>query len=157
VLKLTKIQQVVYGPEGLLRHSVSFLESSMKDPWNPANEELREWAYDADALWPTQDFDLAVGELYLSQIILELASDNNCPKQRFFVQCAYLIVGDAIRTDYNTESKEDVVAFLEQAEKIDNTYLLKFVEQSKELMQNPLKFDYDEWCDGGLAYAQFKN
>ncbi|TPV54582.1 hypothetical protein FJ444_18955 [Aestuariibacter sp. GS-14] len=129
----------------------------MKDPWNPINEELREWAFDADALWPTQDFDLAVGELYLSEIILELASDDSCPKQRFFVRCAYLIVGDAVRTDYKTESKDDVEVFLEKAEKTGNTFLLKFVEHSKDLIQKPSKFDYDQWCDGGLANAQFKS
>ncbi|UZE97184.1 hypothetical protein [Alkalimarinus alittae] len=129
----------------------------MKDPWNPINEELREWAYDADSLWPTQDFDLAVGELYLSDIIIELASDNSCPKQRFFLKCAYLIVGDAVRTDYHTETREDVSNFLKQASKTGNVYLLKFVEHAKELMSNPSKFDYDQWCDGGLANVQFKS
>ncbi|AZZ92640.1 hypothetical protein EUZ85_18685 [Hahella sp. KA22] len=128
----------------------------MKDPWNPITEELREWAFDVNALWPTQDFDLAVAELYLSEIILELASDDNCPKQRFFLKCAYIIVGDAVRTEYHTESKEDVMSFIDSAEKTGNSYLLKFIEQSKDLMQNPSKFDYDQWCDGGLAYAQFK-
>ncbi|MGE6433124.1 hypothetical protein [Shewanella baltica] len=129
----------------------------MKDPWNPINEELREWAFDTEALWPTQDFDLAVGELYLSEIILELASNNSCPKQSFFLKCAYLIVGDAVRTDYHTESKENVIEFLKQAEKTGNIHLLEFVEHSKELISNPSKFDYDQWCDGGLAYAQFKS
>jgi hypothetical protein len=129
----------------------------MKDPYNPINEELREWAFDVDALWPEQDFDLAVAKLNLSEIILELSSDNNCPKQRFFVKCAYLIVGDAVRTDYYTASRQDVVAFLEKAKKTGNHYLFRFVEQSNELIQNPSKFDYDQWCDGGLAYAQFKS
>ena len=129
----------------------------MKNPWNPINEELREWAFDADALWPTQDFDLSVADLYLSEIILELASDNKCPKQRFFLKCAYIIVGDAVRTDYHTESKKDVMSFLDRAEKTGNSYLLKFIEHSKDLMQNPSKFNYDQWCDGGLAHANFKN
>ena len=36
----------------------------MKDPWNPSNEELREWAFNADTLCPTQDFHLAVADLH---------------------------------------------------------------------------------------------
>ncbi|GAB4210872.1 MAG: hypothetical protein OHK0012_02290 [Synechococcales cyanobacterium] len=129
----------------------------MKDPWNPTNEELRDWAFDHDAMWPTQDFDLSVADLGFCEIILELASDNTCPKQRFFVQCAYLIVGDAVRTDYKTATKLDVSGFLDKAKKTGNKHMLKFVEQSSDLMRNPLKFDYEQWCDGGLAHAQFKS
>ena len=86
-----------------------------------------------------------------------MASDSSCPNQNFFLKCAYLIVGDAVRTNYHTESRERITKFIEQAVNTRNNYLLEFAEHSKNLMSNPSSFDYDQWCDGGLAYAQFKS
>ncbi len=72
----------------------------MIDPWNPTKSELKEWAYSSDPYCPAQDFDLAVADICLSDIILESASDTQCPEQSFFLHCAYLIVGDAVRTNF---------------------------------------------------------
>lgn len=129
----------------------------MNNASNSIYKELRDWAFDTNADWPTQDFDITIGELSFSKIILELAVDQNCPKQIFFLQCAYFIVGDAVLTDFQTESKEDITNFLNQASNTDSDILLSFVKRSKELMRNPTKFDYDHWCDGGLAKSEIKS
>lgn len=129
----------------------------MKDPWSPAKEELRSWAFDANSLWPEQDFDLAVSELYFSDAILEFASNSNCPKQRFFLSCAYLLVGDAVRTGFHTSSQIEIQKFLDQAEETKNEYLLNLVARSKTLVNNPSSFDYKKWCSGGFAYEELNS
>ncbi len=123
----------------------------MNDHIEPNETELRAWACDADADWPVQDYDLMVVLLGLNHVIIELAADNNCPKQRFFLSCCYLIVGDAVRTEFKSESKQAILHFLNLAEATQHAQLLKFVARSEQLLADPSLFDYDLWCDGGLV------
>ena len=66
------------------------------DPWNPMPDEVREWAYDAEALAPCEDWDLALSWAQHERAYLELASDEACPKRRYFLAVLYLMVGDAV-------------------------------------------------------------
>ena len=123
----------------------------MKDPFNPTHEELRTWAYDPNAMAPTQDFDLMVAELFNADLILELTADENCPNRGFFLGCTYLIVGDAVRTKFRLNSKEKIEEFIRDAEKVGGDLLTLFVLDAKDLLENPRKFNYTNWCDSGLA------
>lgn len=127
----------------------------MIDPWNPTIEELQKWAFNGEDIL-VQDFELVVGRLAFADLILALAADDNCAMQSFFLHCAYFIIGNAIRSDFHTERKEDVIAFIGKAEASGNAYLLTFAQQAKELMQDHTKFDYHQWCYGRLAYVQFE-
>jgi len=113
--------------------------------------ELRAWAFDAGADWPEQDFDLMVVNLEHHPLIIELAGVDVCPKRRFFLRCAYLIVGDAVRTGYKTSSEDEIMVLLDMARGNGHADLLTFVKHSQQLMAEPSGFDYDLWCDGGLA------
>ncbi|MCI5165764.1 MAG: hypothetical protein D3903_06630 [Candidatus Electrothrix sp. GM3_4] len=121
----------------------------MQDPWNPQIEELREWAFKSDSPWPDQDFDLSVAELHFSELIIELASNSNCPKADFFLSCAYIIVGDAVMTEYQSRSKSDVLKFINQLSISENNRLLTLNKLALKLLDTPSKFDYDFWCGEG--------
>ena len=66
------------------------------DPWNPSPGEIRAWAYDAESLEPCQDFKLALSWSWHEKALLECASDDRCPKRRYFLDVLYLIVGNAV-------------------------------------------------------------
>ncbi|WP_409306634.1 hypothetical protein [Pectobacterium sp. B1J-3] len=125
----------------------------MKDPWNPQEKALRQWAFDTESPWPEQDFDLAVADRLFADIILELAADNHCPKQSFFLSCAYLMVGDAVRTNFEICPKVDIQHFLARAEQSGHQYLIMLAERGTFLIEHPDTFDYNQWCNGGLADA----
>ena len=68
-----------------------------------------EWAFNKNAMSPEQDFDLMVAcDPDFRDIILELASNDQCPKQLFFLRCIYIIIGDAVRSNYNTDKKKRI-------------------------------------------------
>ena len=123
------------------------------------DSQLRMWAYDPDSFKSVgQDFELTVAGLHRASIILECASDNECPMQHFFVNCAYLIVGNLMSpSSYSLELERDVLAFLRQAEKTGNKHLLEFVWRARYLIENPSEFDCDQWCGGVLARKSFVN
>ncbi|WCN37018.1 hypothetical protein [Aneurinibacillus uraniidurans] len=120
----------------------------MKDPWNPTHEEIIEWAYDKDSLCE-QDWDLAITDMENADVLLSLASDSSCPSQSFFLNCIYLLVGDAIRSK---KSVNEIIELLNRAEKINEPHIRKWIERSKVLIEKPETFNYELWCDGGFAY-----
>ncbi|PFK31196.1 hypothetical protein COI93_21115 [Bacillus cereus] len=125
----------------------------MKDPWNPTTQEIMEWAYTEHAVFPEQDWDLSVCTITnAAEIILNIASDTNCPNQVFFLHCLYLLVGDAIRTSGNTYNIESLQNLLQSAENSMNSDILKWVERTQILLSKPETFCYDLWCGGGFVY-----
>jgi len=97
-----------------------------------------------------QDFDLIAADLERLPLLLELASS---PKRAFFVHCLYLAVGDAVRTSFNTVSREGVESALDRAAMIApwDPAIGRWIEDGRELLASPKSFDYEEWCNGGLA------
>jgi len=123
-----------------------------------SDSELRNWAYNPDQfLGLEQDFDLLVGTLSRSDIILECASDEQCPKQLFFLNCAYLAVGSEVVESSTEESVREVLSFVRRAEKTGNLRLLEFVWRARDLIENPENFDYDQWCRGGIVHSLYSD
>jgi hypothetical protein len=114
---------------------------------------LLDWAMNPDEELPTQDFDLAVAELCFADVILRLAIDSTCPKRDFFLHCAYLIVGDAVMSSYETRSKSDVEQYLMQVKAAHHPNLDALHERAIALMSDPSSFDYDLWCGGGYIQS----
>ena len=121
----------------------------MVEPYSIQIEELRLWGYDVTAPWPSQDFDLMVAEVCFSEIIIQLAIDDNCPKKDFFLSCAYIIIGDAVMTEYSSRSKEAIDEFLVSIKKENHEKLDLLYQRAIALMQDPTIFDYDLWCSEG--------
>ena len=84
----------------------------MIDPYGPTDEELRRWAA-ADADAPVEDFDLMVATVDYIPILLELVST---PKRCFAFDCLEIVIDDAVRTHFNTATREQVELALTHAE-----------------------------------------
>jgi hypothetical protein len=83
--------------------------------------------------------------------LLELAADDACPKRQDFLNCLYLLVGDAVMTEGVGTSYEEVEILLELATKEANPHITTWVKRSRHLLSHPDEFDYDLWCSGKLA------
>ncbi len=55
------------------------------DDWNPSEETIRRWAYDLNILMAEQDEDLVFCVDELIPLLIELASDKNCPKATYIL------------------------------------------------------------------------
>jgi hypothetical protein len=121
----------------------------MLNPVDPTDDELREWAH-SEASEPMQDFDLMVAEIDRVPLLLELASSQ---KRSFFLRCLYLVVGDAVRTNFNTAARADVESVLDRAATSagDDPAIRQWIADSRSLLSDRREFDYDAWCDGGLV------
>ncbi len=87
-------------------------------------------------------------------LYLELAADDNCPRNQFFLSILYLLVGDQVRrgTDYQVEF--NLRDFIAKADAFNNKALQSWQARSIDLLSHPEKFDFEQWCAGGLASEQ---
>ena len=127
----------------------------MNDAWNATPEELRSWAYDAGAMWPTEDWELAVTRDDMSTLILQFATDLACPSRNFFLRCLYLLVGDAVRSNVVAHQREVVLNLLARVSGDCPPDVTRWAERSRALVSGPSDaVDYDLWCAGGYALAE---
>ena len=121
------------------------------DPMDPDDAELRAWAWTPDAEEPCQDFDLMLANTGRDALFIEFAADDACPSRDWFLAVLYLMVGDAVRTGFATMTEPGVRALLARADGLASTRLRTWQRRSLQLMREPATFDYEDWCDGGLA------
>ncbi len=121
------------------------------DPWNPTWSEINDWAFDATAQDPCQDWGLALLWQGFEDLYLELAANDNCPKNRFFLSILHLMVGDQVRRTPDAQVAFDLKDFIAKADRFDSKALTTWQTRSSDLLRHPEKFDYDQWCAGGLA------
>lgn len=127
----------------------------MIDPYDPTDEEIREWAYGSPpTMEPVQDFDLMVATSERLPLLLELAADSACPSHDWFLHCLYLVVGDAVRTNFRTCLRSQVEAYVALGGLSSAPTVQRWAERTDALLASPESFSYDAWCAGGLAYER---
>lgn len=131
-------------------------DATLQPGWgtpDPSPEKLRRWAYREDAGEPVVDFDLRVAKRSNAALMLELSNDDACPQRAFFLGCLYLLVGDAVRTQFRAHPRAFIDDLLAQASRLEpRCYAVAvWCERSEALLAAPESFDYELWCDGGHA------
>jgi len=127
----------------------------MEDPWNATEEDLRAWAYSPGALYPIEDWDLAVTADSNAELLLEFASDPACPSREFFLRCLYLLVGDAVRSRFIAHARGAVENLLAQVGEKSLPTVIQWAVRSRSLLDAPPSaVDYATWCDGGLVRGE---
>lgn len=89
-----------------------------------------------------------------TELYLRLAASPHCPQARYFLCLLYLIVGNAVRSDYATKPRYEIEHLLAVA---DSDYaepqIRLWARRSAGLIANPTLFNYTDWCCGVLANA----
>jgi hypothetical protein len=127
----------------------------MRDPLDPTDAELRAWAQSGDFA-PIEDWDLIIAEPIRAPVLIELAAHGPSGSREFFLHCLYLLVGDAVRSRFNTASEQTIEAVLARSETTagESESVALWLARSRRLLEHPEEFEYDAWCGGGLARPQ---
>ena len=133
--------------------SVGPLGDLMHDAWNPSPDEVRAWAYTPNADEPCQDWDLALLWSGHEKALLGCASDEACPNRMRMLGVLYLIVGDAVRSNFRSRTRPIVEGFIDRGDQYPHSSIELWQRRSRALLRDPSSFDYEAWCAGGLASA----
>ena len=123
----------------------------MVDPWNPFPDEIREWACAEGVVEPCEDWSLALSWGGQERALLECAADAHCPKRGYFLSVLYLMVGDAVRTDFRVRARPIVEGFIGRSDRYPHPDIRLWQQRSRHLLTHPNEFDYSLWCGGELA------
>jgi len=124
----------------------------MQDVFNPTNQEIREWAY-SNGSYPEEDWDIVVfhdvTDDGLTALILDIATDKNCPKQKTFVHFLDIITGAVVRyaaeKGYNEEELKKLNTLIADAEKKSSPLVIDWANRTKQIIQFPERFRYKDW------------
>jgi hypothetical protein len=127
-----------------------------RDPWNPTPEELAAWAYTKRAFAPEQDFELAlIHTTAFYDMLLAYAADVACPKQRFFLGCLYVLVGDGVRSSWDTFSRLAIERLIQVGIQSDHPDVQLWATRAQDLINNPSHYTYADWGLGSrLVYTK---
>jgi hypothetical protein len=117
----------------------------LKDPWNPTEAEIFAWAFDANASYPDQDWDLVIADLRYKHLMLFLATNKKCPKRDFFLSCLYLIVREAVQSNWQNFKQVEIEQLLIDAHQYDDAEISRWIERTKALIADPSHFDPQSW------------
>lgn len=124
------------------------------NPVDPTPAELREWAYQPGSV-PLQsmpaNWDLLVAGDHLLTTLFDLAMDASCPARRFALHCLYIYAGDAIATNFRSQPKRRLWKLVRRAERHGDELMATWAHNCRMLLADPSRFDYHDWCEGGLV------
>jgi hypothetical protein len=119
-----------------------------RSPTNPSLDDLRAWGYDSEATQPIPDWDLVLTwtmERARFALCLELASDPNCPKWRFFLDLLYFVFEYGSRHGGIRDRPWQYQSFLELARGIDDPHVKHWRHRAGLLFGRPESFDASQW------------
>ena len=121
------------------------------DPWNPSSYEVKEWAYTIGAIEPCQDWDLSLAWVGFEDDFIGYASDASCPNADYFLHILYFMVGDSVRSKFNSTHESSVREFIKLGYASKNHKVRLWAQRATNLINHPEAFDYESWCGGQLA------
>jgi len=121
---------------------------------NPTIEEVRNWAYSEDD-WPHDEWDLFLSWTREVALFIELATDHKCPKQNFFLHMLYYIVGITYSEPNKTDKLDHIKNYSEKSTGIKHGAIRKWRSNVDDLLNNKVKYNYDNWRGGVFAGYNF--
>ncbi|MCX2836141.1 hypothetical protein [Microbulbifer thermotolerans] len=124
------------------------------DVTNPSVEEIRLWAYSAKE-WPHEEWDLFLSWTREVDLFIELAADDKCPKQDFFLHMLYYIVGTTFSEPNKTDKLDRIKSYAEKGSGFNQAAIRDWRNNVSDLLNNRVKYNYDNWRGGIFAGYKF--
>jgi hypothetical protein len=126
----------------------------LRHPCNPAEDELRAWAYDPEAREPVQDWDLVlswqVDRGFLSRCVA-YAADPSCPKADFFLDVLFQWVETTARSEHFDVLRATLDGWLDVARGVTDRRVKDWRHQARLVFQGVEPFERERWLTIWLA------
>ncbi len=96
------------------------------------------------------EWDEQITVIENADLLLTLASDQNCPRRAFILKCLYSLVGTSASKHVDVDMAK-INALLDKAKSSSDRVILNWVDRSRIILRDLRKFDYTEWCLGGFS------
>lgn len=111
---------------------------------------ITKWAYQKSKHKSIPEWDELITIIDNADLLLTLASDQNCPQRASILKCLYSLVGTSASKHYDRDISI-INALLDKAKSSTDQVILNWVDRSRIILHDLKKFDYTEWCQGGFS------
>jgi hypothetical protein len=127
----------------------------MKNPLSPTLDCVREWAFEAHADEPSQAWDLVLvwqTEESHMRLFIELASDSNCPKWRYFLDLLYLVIEYAVRHGHLPDQHARYTRLIGLSRGSKDEYVKLWRNRAQLLIDSPEEYNAEQWFANRCPY-----
>ncbi|MFD0710323.1 hypothetical protein [Paenibacillus sp. GCM10027626] len=127
------------------------------DIWNPSHREIRAWAYSGEGQ-PHPHWALTLNDLNNLPLLIELAGDESCPAQAFFINCLYVLTRQVVAKGnfHELARLETALEHLETFEQFEE--VREWIRYSRELLAIDAVAELKGWTaewDSGRSYDRW--
>jgi len=119
-----------------------------RDPHKPAEDELRAWATDENAVAPIQDWDLILTwamEPGLLRVCVELAADAACPNASFFLMVLYHWVAVVARSKHFEQTRSIYEGWMNVVRGVSDPAVKRWRHETLLIFQGIESFNWEQW------------
>lgn len=116
----------------------------------PSAVSITKWAYQKSNFKSTPEWDEQITTIDNADLLLTLASDQNCPQRASVLKCLYSLVGTSASKHFEYDIAK-INMLLDRAKSSSDQIILNWVNRSRIILTDLKKFDYIEWCQGGFS------
>ena len=117
---------------------------------NSSSISITKWAYQKSQLRSVPEWDELITTIENADLLLSFAQDKNCPRRPSVLRCLYSLVGISASKHIDVDIMK-IKLLLDKAQSSSDSVILNWVNRSRIILRDLKKFDYIEWCQGGLS------
>lgn len=115
-----------------------------------SSPSITKWAYQKSKLKSMAEWVELITTIENADLLFTLVLDQKCPQRASVLRCLYSLVGtSASKHDEMDIAKINML--LDKAQSSSDQVILNWVNRSRIILKDLKKFDYTEWCQGGLS------
>ncbi|MBI3379137.1 hypothetical protein HY029_00075 [Candidatus Gottesmanbacteria bacterium] len=111
---------------------------------------ITKWAYQKSKLASMPEWVELITTIENADLLLTLVLDQKCPQRPSVLKCLYSLVGTSASKHVEMDIAK-INMLLDKAQSSSDQVILNWVNRSRIILKDLKKFDYIEWCQGGLS------
>jgi hypothetical protein len=124
--------------------------SMVKSLQNASFRSITKWAYQKSKHNFIPMWDETITTIENADLLLQLASDQQCPQRSFILKCLYTLVGTSVSKHVPINITK-INILLDKANSSSDTIIINWVNRSRLILKDLRKYDFVEWCQGGFS------
>ena len=122
----------------------------IKSQFNSLSPQITKWAYQKSKYKSDPQWDETITTIENAEILYTLASDKDCPRRASILRCLYALVGTSA-SKHEDRDISKIKVLLDKGMLSSDVIILNWVNRSRIILRDLRKYDYIEWCQGGLS------
>ena len=98
-----------------------------------------------------EDWDLVITAGSENDMVCQELAATDQPNADFFLRCLHIVIGDALRTEWRTRSREGTKGLIAQGAASADSAVRRWAPAARRVLSRPDTFNAEDWLHGGAV------